>query len=250
MSPWRSKTPRKLAEALHLPLRTPGQILARHLTRNIRGILNWGARVGWGNIKTINQVGAITIASNKLKTFQCLERAQIPTLEFTKDPAKAAEWLKDHSVICHKDLHGHSGLGLELIKKGAESVPDAEVYTKYFRKKVESRVHIIKQGSGFQTFYLEKKRVLKERYDEFELKEAPSTYIRTYANGWIYAREVKDDPTAIELAKRALSLVGLDFGAVDVMHDGKTYVVGELNTAPGLEGEAFSFYVDNLKQLL
>lgn len=252
LSPWRSSTPRALSAALGLVLRTPGQIVANPGTSDrIKLLVNWGTRTGWGGIRTLNAAKSVNIASNKLLTMRVLEKQCVPTLEYTTDADEAQKWLAKNSVIAHHDPRGHSGHGLSLHKKGStESLPRAQVYTKYFPKKVESRVHIIQRPNGPQTFYLEKKRVSKERYPEFGLEDSPDTYIRTYDNGWIFAREVKDDAKAIALALKALNTVELDFGAVDIMFDGNRHVVGEINTAPGLEGECLDFYVENLKAIL
>lgn len=255
VSPWKGGTPRRLANALKLNLRTPKELSRiQFKSGHLRYLINWGciAPIQIGQIHTLNRAPAVASAANKLATFRILTENKVPTLEFTKDKEVAKTWLPNHSVFAHTDLHGHSGSGLVLIPKGSKELPDAKVYTKYFPKKVESRVHVFRSGllGQFDALYLQKKRVSKERYDEFGLKETPTTYVRTYQNGWIFAREVEEDKKAIDLACRTAALLQLDYGAVDIMSVEDKYVVGEVNTAPGLEGECLAFYVNHFKRAI
>src|SRR5690606_38651979 len=75
--------------------------------------------------------------------------------------------------------------------------------------------------------------------------------IRNHDNGWVFGlvRDEDGAAKAIEEAAKAVQVLGLDFGAVDVIigrDDGLPYVL-ELNTAPGLEAvEVVNFYRDNV----
>lgn len=78
--------------------------------------------------------------------------------------------------------------------------------------------------------------------------------VRNHANGWIYARDAIDEPNAmvLEQAKLAITALGLDFGAVDIIwnqHRQMAYVL-EVNTAPGLEGTTLIKYADAISTLL
>lgn len=252
LSPWRGGTPKRLAAAINAYVRTPDRFdKPRAVTPSL--ILNWGcSKVLPFRCAVLNHASKVAIASNKLRTFKALSEAKIPTLEWTTDVAEALKWHKTSSVIGHHNLHGHSGSGLTLFKKADKEVPAAcKVYTKYFPKKVECRVICVRSGDSYATFYMEKKRVREDRYAEFDISESPTTYVRTHSNGWIYARDVQDDPKALELAIRAMDHLKLDYGAVDIMKDAKgNYVVGEINTAPGLEGQALSWFSVQLGRLI
>lgn len=253
VSPWKGGTPRRLARALGLNLRTPREIeRVTFRPGKIGFLVNWGCIVPItvGQNRILNRAPAVASAANKLTTFRLLTEAKVPTLEFTRDVQEAAKWLPNHSVVTHTDLHGHSGSGIVLVPKGSKELPDGKVYTKYFPKKTECRVHVFKVGDEYETLYLEKKRISKERYEEFGIDKSPTTFIRTHSNGWIFARQVEPDPKALGLAVSTLKLLQLDYGAVDIMSIGDKYVVGEVNTAPGLEGECLEFYVNHFKRVL
>jgi hypothetical protein len=257
MSPWRGGTPRRLCNNLGLLLRTPDQYEADKAKYQVGLIVNWGCcRVMGGGPKTLNPASAVATAANKLSCLKRLHDKVVPTLEYTLSRATAREWVQKSSVIGHFNLHAHSAQGLSLFKKGSDIPEDCngqpyKLYTKYFPKKTECRVHCIQTKEGdYRCMYLEKKRVLEGRYEEFHLTETPQTWIRTWDNGWIFARDVSSDLQAIELAKRAMEACGLAYGAVDIMFKDDVYVVGEINTAPGLEGQALAFYVANLGALI
>lgn len=257
MSPWKGGTPRRLCNNLNLILRTPDQYeLDKH--KHLVGlIVNWGcSRVLGAGPKMLNPASSVACASSKLACIKRLHEKAVPTLEFTLERPKAENWLKTSSVVGHFNLHAHSAQGLDLIKKGTQ-LPEShgresyKLFTRYFQKAVECRVHCIQgEGGKYKALYLQKKRVKEGRLAEFGLEESPQTYIRTYDNGWIFARDVSTDLRAVELACAAMQAVGLAYGAVDIMINTDNYVVGEINTAPGLEGQALAFYVSNLGAMI
>lgn len=216
-------------------------------------IVNWGcSRVLGAGPKILNPASAVACACNKLSCLKRLHDKVVPTLEYTLERSKAEEWLKKSSVIGHFNLHAHSGQGLTIFKKGAAvDRDDIKLYTKYFPKKVEARVHCVQQADGkYKCLYLEKGRVSEGRWSEFDLTESPQTYIRTWDNGWIFKRNVNTDLQACNIAAKAMDACGLAYGAVDIMFKDDVYVVGEINTAPGLEGQCLAFYVTNLGEMI
>ena len=254
LTPWKGGTPRRLANNLGLFRRTPKEWEKDKDKHKVGLILNWGCSVvlpGAGP-KIINPPSLVAGASNKLSCLRKLHDKLIPSLEYTLERSKAEEWLKTASVVGHHNLHAHSGQGLALFKKGTGITrDDCKLFTRYFPKKTECRVHCIQQADGkYRSFYLEKKRVKEERFEEFGLEETPQTYIRTWDNGWIFARNVSTNLEAVQLAAKTMAALGLAYGAVDIMFNEEKMVVGEVNTAPGLEGQCLSFYINNLHDMI
>lgn len=203
-------------------------------------------------VKMLNPGSAVALAANKLSCLRKLSEKAVPTLEHTLEQMRAETWLSSSSVIGHHNLHAHSGQGLELFKKGtAITRKDIKLFTRYFPKKTECRVHCIQQADGkYRSLYLEKKRVKADRFTEFNLEASPQTWIRTWDNGWIFARDVSVNLAAVELAATAMSAVGLAYGAVDIMFNEEKMIVGEINTAPGLEGQCLAFYIAHLGSMI
>lgn len=257
VSAWGGGTPRRLSRALGIRL-MPLKVFDSVRVRNADLIVNWGtSRVfDYTTAKVMNYPSGVARACNKLSCFKALFAAKIPTLEFTTSRLVAEGWGKESSIVGHFDVHGHSGSGLELFKKKKDGVAtitrdDCEVYTKYFPKETESRVHLIRSKELYNSMYLEKVRILEDGWAERGITATPDTYIRTWDNGWNFARSRDTDAHAVALAAQALAVFKLDYGAVDIMKDKKgKYVVGEINTAPGLEGMALAFYERNLGNLI
>lgn len=74
--------------------------------------------------------------------------------------------------------------------------------------------------------------------------DSPSRDIRSFSNGWV-TQFIRDEPHPglIALAAKAVSSVGLHFGAVDILHgvDNSLYVL-EVNTAPALSRAGAKLY--------
>ena len=253
LTPWYGGTPRRLANNLNLLRRTPEMWDADKQKSKVGLIVNWGcSKVLGSGPKVLNPASCVAQASNKLSCLRKMHDAVIPTLQFTLDRNEAESWLKTSSVVGHFNLHAHSAQGLELYKKGGKVTrDDIKLYTRYFPKKVEARVHcIIGEDGKYRCLYLEKGRVSEGRWTEFAIEGTPETYIRTYDKGWIFKRNVNTDLRACDLAAKAMAALGLSYGAVDIMHKDGEYVVGEVNTAPGLQGQCLSFYVNHLGSLI
>jgi glutathione synthase/RimK-type ligase-like ATP-grasp enzyme len=56
--------------------------------------------------------------------------------------------------------------------------------------------------------------------------------------------------TALEMALKAVSVMKLDVGAVDLVWTGKNYYVIETNSGPGMGDQTSQWYADTLAQLI
>lgn len=229
------------------------RVLRVHPDRNYRPrrndlIINWGnGRVPeWynsdqgngGTVRFLNTPREVEIASNKLNALTRLQEHGVSIPNFTTDRDVADE--EFDGIVVRQELRGHSGVGIELITRRNQTVPEAPLYTELIDTKAEYRVHIF---NGEVIDYIKKRRV---RDDE---PEGDERYIRSYENGWIFSR---DNLTRLErveqLAIESVEALGLDFGAVDIVmdQDGDVYTL-EVNTAVAMEGQTIESYVNAIE---
>lgn len=226
-----------MTESLRLKVR-------RRCTKNrlTQKIINWGGSKLplTGEVKrVVNPPQAVKVAGNKLMTFRALENKdgiRIPV--FTTDNAVATGWLRDGiSVVVRHKLSGHSGAGIELVNPPLDVLPNAPLYVQYVKKQDEYRVHV----AFGEVIDVQQKR--RRRPEGTELQT--NFQVRNHHTGWVYCREgiqLPDEATA--MAIKTCQELGLDFGAVDIVHNAKRnqcYVL-EVNCAPGLEGSTVVKY--------
>jgi len=112
---------------------------------------------------------------------------------------------------------------------------DYDYLIQYIDKTSEYRVHILGDYDTIVSVKIPK-------------VETANKVVRSKRNGWIqvsYDREYKH--SLIDLAKRAVKTLNLNFGAVDIIRkDNKLYVL-EINCAPGLEDRKLKKYAEYFK---
>lgn len=245
-----SKSARALADAL-------GATMIRHEASRFKGgqrktVLNWGSSelpAEVGKCRVLNRSENVRIAGNKKLTLEALSRAGIGVPPFTSDRNIAVQWLQaNRVVVARKVLTGHSGNGIIILESGDE-FEEAPLYTQYIPKTAEYRVHVI---SG-RIVDIQRKIKDPER-------DVSDWKVRSHGNGFIFVRnndqgvsymDVAEKPVK-DLALQSVQILGLDFGAADVIWNkkqGRAYIL-EVNTACGLEGHSIGVYTEGLKRLV
>lgn len=207
--------------------------------------------VNWGNgkiiprgrgLRILNRPDAVATASNKLSTFRILQKLGVPTVEFTTSRREAEEWIDENTpVYARQKLTGSSGEGIVVLQYGDRFV-DAPMYTKGFIKTHEYRVHVV---DGKVIDFTKKRR--REGTPE------ENSLIKNLENGWVFCRDNVKLPNKVRAASlAAVSGMGLDFGAVDILYSEKQDMarILEVNTAPGLEGTTLERYTEAIRRLL
>lgn len=199
----------------------------------------------------VNFPGAVFRARDKVVAFAAFDRANVPTLEWTVDPAVAQQWWKEGAdVVVRGTTTGQAGAGIRLVTQN-DAIGDVEhstlaewpvapLYTKYAKKRTEYRLHV--WGKDLLDIQEKRKRSGSDA----------NSMIRSWDNGWVFCREGVVCPEEVShAAVAAVAALGLDFGAVDVgwnEHYKRPYVY-EVNTAPGLEGTTLERYVNKIKEI-
>lgn len=228
-----SRSARSLARALKgRRIRGPGDIpLGTSGT-----IINWGdSTCPFKN--AINKPDNVAVATNKLRCFNALSKETSVPIPHYATRKEDVSW-NGFTVLRHK-LTGHSGEGIEIVD--GLPLPDAPLYVEYIKRSEEYRVHVI----GDQVCLVQRKARRRDVPDE-----RVNWKVRNHANGFIYQREGVSPPESVtRAAVDTIRVLGLDFGAVDVILGKKAYVL-EVNTAPGMEGSTVNDYADGFRAFL
>lgn len=260
------KSPRSYGRILSNALRAYEVTAGHRPSRRIPDgnlIINWGmsATPVWESdvlsrgCHYLNKPSTIKWAVNKLHALERLRQAGLPVVQFTTDREEAESWIEQgiqHPkpiVYARTTLTGSKGQGIHLGY--ARPLPQAPLYTKAFPTTHEFRVHAVAaQRPGFECIdYVQKKK--RNKVDaNFE--------IRNHKNGWVFChKDIVRSDRLIRAAHQAVTALGLDFGAVDILAicagrygPIQDFVICEVNTCPGLKcTETKQRYIDYFKKL-
>jgi hypothetical protein len=242
-----SEGARNLGEALEALNANVSRVRVGAPKLPVRQNVKWGCfnldRTDYGG--AILNVGAGRTSLNKLECFRALRSANVPIPEFTTERGIADGWMRREDcrrVYERHVLSGSEGDGIRVVET-AEDLTQAPLYTKGMRGvRREYRIHVFKSGGINRIFVQQKKRRAG-----FTEDENYGNTVRNLAHGWIFAHNdiVQPRRQTIDIAIQAVTALGLDFGAVDLieMHEHALgSVVLEINCAPGLQGATCDFY--------
>lgn len=205
-------------------------------------VLNWGSSSLPDSLLPaiiINHPASVGLATNKLKALMVFKETGVPHPEFTTSIETAREWTQHGLVVCRTLLQGNSGKGIVVAERASEVV-QAPLYTKYFKRKDEYRVHVIDNE------VIDVQRKMRKH----DVPDAEVNWcVRNYCNGFIFGRGGVSAPdVVVSAALDAVYALGLDLGAVDIGYNEhhNQACVFEVNTAPSLQGTTLQKYVDAL----
>ena len=213
-------------------------------------IVNWGSSkpsVEVMKCKIINKPDAVKKSINKISFFQTVgDKAR--TVPWTTSKATAQAW--NTRVVCRTKVEGREGDGIVIWNGPGNAVeappaaamgwlatylpgwaaavssplPEAKLYTQFINAQEEYRVHVI-DGEAVAVH----RKVQKDG-------ASGGSDVKNTANGWLFKRVSHFTGDVVRQSTRAVSALGLDFAAVDVIWDGEKAWVLETNTGPGIDG--------------
>lgn len=208
--------------------------------------VNWNTNTTRVNGRLLNSGEQRSLATNKLSTFNWLKTAGFPNLpDYWTEPPTDEQ--RGKSIVLERTtVTGQSGAGINVRRPG-EALGRAAMYVRYVPKEIELRVHVL---NGKAIAVQQKRKVEgREQTDNEKL-------IRNHHNGWVFAvNNVNEQAAAAAkpVAVEACRILGLDFGAVDIIvpKKGGAPVFLEVNTCPGLESETvLTAYVEELRGIV
>lgn len=213
-------------------------------------IINWGRATRPDELLNNhalvwNPWDKVAVAVDKLASLAAMRDAGVTVPEFTTDREIANEWLAaGRTVLARTMLRASRGRGIVVVR-GESQLPNAPLYVKYRKKRDEFRIHIFREN------VLDAQQKRRRREFEGDVEAGNRGRIRSWANGWVFAREgVVPPEDVIAQSVRAVASLGLTFGAVDVGWGGRTACVYEVNTAPALQGTTLANYIEAFKEAL
>lgn len=230
-----------LARRMEVPLLR--QVGSRFRPRYGDVVINWGS-TSMPDMHPGRELNPPEAVRNAVDKVECLIRLQeegVPTLNFVRTRSAARLLQREgRLILARTQTRASGGAGIVVVYPD-DVIPDARLYTEYFKGRDEYRIHVV----GGQVI----DRAIKRR----RLDAEPGDFqIRNTANGYIFARE-NVGPVGVldEAAVAAVQACGLDFGAVDIKcnrQQTKCAVI-EVNSAPGLEGTTLDRYASALQEL-
>lgn len=215
----------------------------------------WDHLLAFMDIRVVNHWDAVDRSVDKIKSFAALNKAGVPTLEWCTS-SKAATNAGWGRTVVRALTRSTKAKGVSVIDPPSpnsvvDELPDAPLYTRYWPKTHEFRVHVF---DDVVIDYTQKKMISKEKRKERGI--VPVRFIRSYDNGWIFSRnDIIVLPEIRKLALDATKAVGLDYCGVDILArldkkgNFKEAVVCETNSAPGMQNTTFKNYMNKINNL-
>lgn len=207
-------------------------------------IINWGS-TSLPHLNEITVYNPAEVVANAVSKRESYARwaGQPWALPIITEPKEGRSYL-----LRRDGLSGGRGIGLWTFGFLPPNMSERDFLVPLFSKTHEFRVHVaFGQALGISQ---------KKARRLFPVNRV----IRSHDNGWIFSYNnlilVEEDKTNImNAARHAVSLLGLDFGAADVLvkltpdvpRRVRSFKICEINTAPGLEQTTLSLYVQAFK---
>lgn len=204
--------------------------------------------IRWGNSgepeydqimdKVVNTSEAIQRATDKFGSLELFREAGLTVPDFDRDPEALFE--RVGFPILGRNARHARGTDIKLCLQKRDYARPRDFYTQYIPTKREFRVHVV--GN----------EVVRVQGKYLDFPERKKAWIRNYESGYRFRNpRLRLHSERLQAAVTAVSAIGLDFGAVDLIigDDNSTYIL-EVNTAPSCSPLTGAAYVTGIAGLL
>ena len=193
-------------------------------------VFNWGCSDLPREVRkceVINNENAVALAVNKLRALEAMVDSDVNCVPFTTNRQVVIDALRNRNevVYCRTHLTGHDGAGIVVVRNG-DMVPEAKLYTFKVHSENEYRITVC---NG--------RVVCRQRKVRLDTRPATgyNDEIKTTGGGYGFKWVTRGIPPAVEEeALKAIDALELHYGGVDVIWEGRSAFVLEVNTAPQL----------------
>jgi hypothetical protein len=199
-------------------------------------VIRWGSRTGVGYTPretTINTQRALEQTTDKLQSLRDMDSAGIPVPDFTTDRDEISETFGYPALGRAQEHTRGEDINLIMQWRDAYLTSDNDYFVEYIPTEYEYRMHVV----NGEVVKVHEKRLRSEADNH--------PFIRNGETGWVFL-EPRETPPPDEVAVDAVSSLGLDFGAVDIIkaeNEDQHYVL-EVNSAPSLDEANLQRYGD------
>lgn len=214
-------------------------------------------------VTMLNNPNAVKNSVDKVNALTIFKANGVPCLEFSTNAKEVHGKLSTKyriEWVARETATGKQGKGIVPIYGGQEYGPEGEafpmapLYTKFYDKTHEFRVHVFR---GKVIDYVQKKRMGKQKLSSLGINE-PDMLIRNHKRGWVFAHnDIIRDKFIEQIAVQAANCLGLDYAGIDILakidENGKVLdaVVCESNSAPGMSSKTtFTAYTKAIQKFI
>lgn len=200
--------------------------------RRLDILIRWGTtrRVAYvPEIRTINMRQALQNNASKFEALEQFDRSGLRVPGFSRD------WSSLEFPIMGRADSRMQGRDVKVYHQERDIIElgESDYYIDLIPKVAEYRAHVVDN----RIIKASQKVRNDEVWDEEEHGPIPEydPFVWNYETGWTF-RNVRMEHPCINMAISAVSVLQLDFGAVDIIvgENGNGYIL-EVNTAPGLD---------------
>jgi hypothetical protein len=163
----------------------------------------------------------------------------IPCPEFTVHLKEARKWVEAGDKVFGRNRRHEKGA--DIVGQDSATWHRKDFWSKFIPVSREYRIHIFDNERIHQSL---------KRFDpNAPRRRTDGLPIRNTETGWKYDHVFSPPEGAVDLAKRAVRILGYLWGGVDFLEDtnGTSYVL-EVNSAPGMDDTTAHAYADAIKK--